>query len=110
MLQPFVNVHNILQGIVGWGTARLMILGGDNDKLMITGIMHKVADTYCSAFRDLVESKRIEAKCEQLRAQGKDNFGDGVRFTIAPSAGHHMQNDEPWAIGAKKILSFYEQL
>jgi len=45
MLQPFVNVHNILQGIVGWGTAdRLMILGGDNDKLMTTGIMHKVAD------------------------------------------------------------------
>ena len=110
MLQPFVNVHNILQGIVGWGTARLMILGGDNDKLMITGIMHKVADTYCSAFRNLVESKRIEAKCEQLRAQGKDNFGDGVRFTIAPSVGHHMQNDEPWAIGAKKILSCYEQL
>jgi len=34
MLQPFVNVHNILQGIVGWGTARLMIPGGDNDKVI----------------------------------------------------------------------------
>jgi hypothetical protein len=111
MLQPFVNVHNILQGNVGWGTAdRLMILGRDNDKLMTTGIMHRVADTHCSAFRDLVESKRIEAKCEQSRAQGKDDFGDGVRFTIALSAGHRMQIDEPWAIGAKKILSFYEQL
>jgi len=85
-----------------------MILGGDNDKLITTGIMHKVADAYCSAFRDLVESKRSEAKCEQLRAQGKDDFGDGIRFTISPSAGHHMQSDEPWAIGAKKILSFYE--
>lgn len=46
MLQPFVNVHNILQGIVGWGTSnRLMILSGENDKLMTTSIMHKVADT-----------------------------------------------------------------
>ena len=64
---------------------------------------------YRSAFIDLVELKRIEAKCEQLRAQSEDDFGDGVKFAIVPSEGHHMQNDEPWAIGAK-VLSFYEQL
>ena len=62
---------------------------------------------YRSAFIDLVELKRIEAKCEQLKAQSEDDFGDGVRFAIVPSEG---QNDEPGAIGAKKILSFYEQL
>ena len=96
MLQPFVNVHNILQGIVGWGTSdRLMTLGGENDKLMTMSVMHKVADAYRSAFRDLIESKRIETKYEQLRAQGEDDFGDGVRFAIVPSAGHHIQNDEP---------------
>ena len=107
---PSSTPTNILQGIVGWGTSdRLMILGGENDKLMTTSIMHKVTDTYRSAFRNLVESKRIEAKCEQLRAQGEDDFGDGVRFAIVPSAGHLMQNDEPWAVGAK-ILSSYEQL
>lgn len=111
MLQPFANVHNILQGIVSWGTSdRLMILGGENDKLMTMSIMHKVADAYRPAFRGLIGSKRIEAKCKQLRAQGEDDFGDGVRFAIVPSAGHYIPNDEPWAIGAKETLSFYEEL
>lgn len=111
MFRPFVNVHNILQGIVDWGTSdRVMVLGGENDKLVTMSIMRRVAGTYRSAFGDLVESKKIEAESKGLRTQGEDNFGKGVTHATIPSAGHHTQNDEPWVVGAKKILSFYEQL
>jgi hypothetical protein len=116
MLRPFVNVKNILQQISGWGSLstseRVMVLAGGEDKLMTRSIMHAMADAYRSGLKELVAAKKIKATIsEEVKVMEEgDDVGQGVRFAVVPFAGHHMQNDVPWEVGAKKILSFYEQL
>lgn len=39
-----------------------------------------------------------------------DNAGHGVELAWVPGAGHHLQNDTTWEIGAQKLQAFLRRL
>jgi pimeloyl-ACP methyl ester carboxylesterase len=111
MLFPFVSFKNILQRITGWGRGeRILILAGEKDRLVSLDIAQREASEYRDAFKELVVSKKIEAKVEEVAEEGIESAGWGVRFRVVEGAGHHFQNDNMWEVGAEKLLEFYEQL
>lgn len=109
---PFVNVRRMIQGIMGWGVGeRILILVGGGDRLTSKDIKSRLATEHRSTFASLVREKKIEAKVEEVRSLGgEDTAGEGVRFAVVPEAGHHLQNDLQWELGAQKLLDFYNQL
>lgn len=109
---PFVNVTRMVQNILGWGVGeRILCLVGSGDRLTSQNIMSNLASAHRSTFTQLVREKKIEAKIEEVNsAGGEDTAGEGVRFAVVPKAGHHLQNDLQWELGAKKFLAFYEKL
>ncbi|KAK3941695.1 Alpha/Beta hydrolase protein [Diplogelasinospora grovesii] len=119
MGRPFVDPQKLIQQISGWGTGtgtgqRLLVLAGEYDKLVSLDINETLASMYRGAYIGLVKQKKLEAvptEVEPLQGEGdKDNVGHGVRVCLVPGAGHHMQNDVMWEVGAQKLLAFYEQL
>lgn len=121
----FVNPLKVLKSISGWGTAngnvkqdRVLILAGGGDKIMTHDEMVKLAGFYRGAWRGLAEGKKLDtdtsSEAETVVAipgeGGLDTSGQGVRHVVVPRAGHHLQNDVQWEIGARKLLEFYEQL
>ncbi|RYO95971.1 hypothetical protein DL765_011709 [Monosporascus sp. GIB2] len=115
MLLPFVDAKKVLQNITGWGASdKLLIMAGTGDKMMTKNVQEKAANTYRIAFSELVKDKKLEAKDEEVRPLagegGMDNSGRGVRLAWVPGAGHHLQNDAMWEIGAEKLLAFLQQL
>ncbi|KAL1853171.1 hypothetical protein Daus18300_011910 [Diaporthe australafricana] len=122
MMMPFANAATVVQRVTGWGRRgdqRILVLAGGRDRLMTTDVMEKLADYYRKAFRLLMRDKRLDAvdgpavqlEVEDIKVKGSvDTDGDGVRFCVVPSAGHHMQNDAQWEVGAEKLLAFYHQL
>ncbi|RYP70560.1 hypothetical protein DL771_005379 [Monosporascus sp. 5C6A] len=115
MTRPFVDAKKLLQNITGWGASdRLLIMAGTADKLMTKNVQEQAADTYRIAFSELVKDKQLQAEDEEVRPLagkgGMDNSGHGVRLAWVPGAGHHLQNEVMWEIGAEKILAFLQQL
>ncbi|OLN92154.1 hypothetical protein CCHL11_01374 [Colletotrichum chlorophyti] len=115
MMKPFANVANIVSSIGGWGSGeRILILTGTQDKMMTFSVMSNMAAFYRNGFAELVSGKKVDAKVdvvEPVDGEGdKDNAGSGVRLAWVLGAGHHLQNDVTWEVGAKKLLAFYEQL
>ncbi|KAM7204778.1 putative Abhydrolase domain containing protein [Rhypophila sp. PSN 637] len=121
----FVDPARVLGQISGWGTKgpdndRVLVLAGDGDKIMTYPVMEKLAWFYRRAWAGLVRDKKLDAAASSsdggddvrsLAADGGlDSAGQGVRLAVVPGAGHHLQNDVQWEIGAKKLLEFYEQL
>uniref|UniRef100_L2GEA8 Alpha beta hydrolase fold protein n=1 Tax=Colletotrichum fructicola (strain Nara gc5) TaxID=1213859 RepID=L2GEA8_COLFN len=114
---PFLHDEAFRQGRrhSGWGTStRILILTGTQDKLMTHGVMQKLAGTFRHAFAQLVGEKKLDAKVDTVNSTGsegsEDDEGCGVRLAWIHGAGHHLQNDVMWEVGAKKLLDFYEQL
>ncbi|KAL2265273.1 hypothetical protein VTJ83DRAFT_6373 [Remersonia thermophila] len=123
MSKPFVNMRNVVSQIAGWDKdtsvmvkrQNLMILAGESDTLMRVPIMEDLANAYRVACAGLASQKKKprDVGAEVIPVEGagdRDNTGHGVRFCLVPKAGHHMQNDIPWEVGAQKLLAFYEQL
>ncbi|KAB5583381.1 Alpha/Beta hydrolase protein [Coniochaeta sp. 2T2.1] len=119
MMKPFTSFPRILGQISGWdehGGARVMVLRGEYDRLMTLPVMEKLTGAFREAYRQLVRvtDKKIDWRREDeasfAGAGGEDTQADGVRFCCVPDAGHHMQNDVGWEVGAQKLLDFYEQL
>jgi len=115
MSKLFVDPQRVLKQISGWGVGqRLLVLRGEEDKLMNKLEMDKLASFYRRAFMDLVSQKKVEAEnanVQTLLGEGdEDNTGHGVRVSMVPGAGHHLQNDVTWEVGARKLLDFYQQL
>ncbi len=115
MLLPFVDPKKLLLNISGWGTTdRLLIMAGTEDKLLTRSVQEKSAKVYRTAFSQLVEGGKLEAKNNQVQLLegegGMDNTGHGVRLAWVPGSGHHLQNDVTWKIGAEKLLDFVQQL
>lgn len=116
MMVPFAKAENIIRSISGWGQGgeRLMVMTGAVDKMMTKDIMEKLADTYRVEFTAQVDGKKLDAKVDEVvpiqGEGGRDTAGKGVRQTWVPEAGHHLQNDVTWEIGARKLLEFYNQL
>lgn len=118
MMKPFAHADKVMTSVSGWGGAdgpnRVLVLTGDEDKLMTKSIMESLASKYRDAFRHLVVSKKLEAKVDDVKPlDGKgveDTEGEGVRLAWVPGAAHHLQNDVTWEVGAQKLLDFYLQL
>jgi hypothetical protein len=115
MMRPFVDPAKIL-GRISAGSAgqRIMVLAGELDKIMTVPIMEDLAQFYRAKYSSLVQQGTLEgvdAEVVPLPGDGgQDNTGHGVRYCVVPRAGHHLQNDVPWEIGAQKLLAFYKQL
>ena len=90
-------------------------MAGSEDKLMTPEVQFNSAKTYRDAFVAMVEEKKIEATSDEeiVKMDGENNFDDaghGVRLAFVPGAGHHLQNDVQWKVGAEKLLAFLRQL
>jgi hypothetical protein len=112
MLLGFASVKNILQRINGWGSGeRLLLLAGEKDRLVTLDIKQREAKEYRKAFRELVRSKKIEAKSELVvGSNDSESRGDGVMMYVVKGAGHHLQNDLQWEDGAQKLYEFYDEV
>ena len=112
----FVNPQTVLQQISHWGGAgqRVMVLAGGEDKIMTAPQMQRLAGFYRTAFASLVGQKKLDAEVSEPKSipgEGDENTaGHGVRYCVVPGAGHHLQNDVMWEVGAQKLLEFYKQL
>lgn len=119
---PFANAATIIRKVTGWGQGngqRILVLAGGRDMLMTMDIMEKLAGFYRQPLRSLMRDKKLDAvdgpvgqseDAEKSSKRGVDTDADGVWLCVVPSAGHHMQNDVEWAVGAQKLLWFYRQL
>ncbi|KAK5634278.1 hypothetical protein RRF57_009992 [Xylaria bambusicola] len=115
MMRRFVDPKNVLQSIAGWGSGnRLLIMAGTTEKLMTKPIQEKAAETYRTAFSELVRDTKLKAQDEAIHVLpgegGMDNAGHGVELAWVPDAGHHLQNDTTWETGAAKLLMFLRSL
>ncbi|KAF9877586.1 hypothetical protein CkaCkLH20_04721 [Colletotrichum karsti] len=115
MMLPFAKPASIVNSIGGWGSGeRILVMAGTQDKLMTHGVTSNLARTLRTAFAELVGSNKLDAQADEVKplaGEGdKDDDGDWVRLAWVPGAGHHLQNDVMWEIGANKLLEFYEQL
>ncbi|KAI1439053.1 alpha/beta-hydrolase [Xylaria sp. CBS 124048] len=111
----FANPKDVLRNIRGWTTGnRIMIMAGTEEKLMTKSVQEKSAETYRTAFSELLRETCPEAKDEDvypLQGEGGlDNAGHGVELAWVPGAGHHLQNDTTWKIGAEKLVAFLHRL
>ncbi|KAI3323852.1 alpha/beta-hydrolase [Xylariaceae sp. AK1471] len=111
----FVNPKKVMQNIMGWGNSnRMLIMAGTEEKLMTRPIQEKIAETYRTAFSELVQEKKLEAKdeavCPLQGEGGLDNSGHGVELAWVLGAAHHLQNDTAWIIGAEKLVAFLRRL
>lgn len=115
MLFRFTDPKKILRQITGWGTSnRVLIMAGTEEKLMTRPVQEKTADTYRTAFSELVRETKLQAKDDPVHAlpgEGDlDTAGHGVDLAWVPGAGHHLQNDITWELGAAKLLAFLHRL
>lgn len=116
MMCPFVNARRLLGDIRDWGhgSERILVMAGTEDKLMTRDVQVKAASTYRTAYLTLVAEKKIDDKdrsIEMLEGEGGlDTGGCGVRQAWVPGAGHHVQNDVQWKVGAAKLLAWLRQL
>jgi hypothetical protein len=117
MLRPFTSATNVLQQISSSGSGsgeKVLVMSGTGDRMMTISVMNELASTYRQAWSRLVTSKKIESKSTETKPLagdgGRDSIGRGVRQCFVPAAGHHLQNDVQWKVGAEKLLQFCEQL
>ncbi|KAK3371526.1 Alpha/Beta hydrolase protein [Lasiosphaeria ovina] len=115
----FVNPHKMLPQITSNRAIgqRILILCGGADKLMTLPVMTRLADMYRAAFVSLSRQRKLDAVGDEINSISEDSeegqqdtTGQGVRLCVVPGAGHHLQNDVQWEVGAQKLLTFYEQL
>lgn len=121
-MAPFANAATIIRGISDWGHGggqRILVLAGGRDRLMTMDVMEKLAAFYRQSLKLLLKEKKLDAadspsgqvhEYKNSVNRDVDTDGDGVRLCVVPSAGHHMQNDAEWEVGAEKLLTFYRQL
>jgi hypothetical protein len=114
MLYPFASPFKIIRNIIASRSNSnqreskvILILAGTEDVLMDTENMKNLARWYRKASSQI--SGQVEDKVMQLDENG-DSEGDGVRQVWIGRAGHHVQNDVHWEIGARKLTDWYEQL
>ncbi|KAL8296649.1 hypothetical protein RB597_005973 [Gaeumannomyces tritici] len=122
MMRPFVDPERLLRRLFGRAGAddgssqRILVMSGEGDRLMTPPVMRHLAATYRAAFLGEARAKKIEAGHDAAAVVplagegGRDNAGQAVRFCMVPGAGHHLQNDVQWEVGARKLLGFYRQL
>lgn len=125
MIYNFASPNKILRAVTGGekGGDRVMVMTGTGDVIMTRDIMVRLGEVYRAGMRALVGGKKVDPELEEEEGDGndggvgklsgeggQDERGDGVRVTWVHGAGHHLQNDVQWEVGAEKLLAFYQQL
>jgi len=96
---------------------RILILVGEQDVLMDVRMMRRLATRYRDAVKQLVLSENSQGRVgsdEDNEAADTETYtenrGNGVRTVVVKGAGHHVQNDLQWEVGAQRIADFLQQL
>ena len=124
MMTSFVKPANLLSqitpssssGASSSSSSKILVLAGGIDAIMTPKVMKELASMYRIAFAGLVKQKKMDRdegddEVRTVKGEGgEDTEGQGVRLCFVPGAGHHLQNDVTWEIGAKKLVEFYRQL
>jgi hypothetical protein len=117
MISKFVDSRRVVQSIAGWGGGkpneeRILIMGGELDILMDVRMMHRLAKHYRNAVRGSVGEKvdLVTGDMEYSEEAYTEDRGDGVRMVVVKRAGHHVQNDLQWEVGAQRVVDFLQQL
>jgi pimeloyl-ACP methyl ester carboxylesterase len=122
MIPKFVDFRKVVErSIVGLGgskpdSERILILVGELDVFMDVRTMHRLAKRYREAVRHSIgenEEGRVSS-FEGHEVDGEQAYmedrGDGVRMVVVKGAGHHVQNDLQWEVGAQRVVDFLQQL
>ncbi|KAK4165074.1 Alpha/Beta hydrolase protein [Cladorrhinum sp. PSN259] len=119
MMRSFANPFALLSQLTTPTTGqKVLVLAGEQDKIMTPTVMQDLAGMYRNAYATMVKQKKVDDSLESeeeevrsIKGEGdKDTAGQGVRLAFVPGAGHHLQNDVTWEIGARKLAEFYRQL
>jgi pimeloyl-ACP methyl ester carboxylesterase len=118
MIRKFVDFRRVVQrGVDGWGGdkldgERILIMAGELDILMDSRMIHRLAKHYRKAVRGSVDEKvdRVTGDVERSQEAYTEDRGDGVRMVVVKGAGHHVQNDLQWEVGAQRVVDFLQQL
>lgn len=130
MMYNFASPAKVLRAVLGGerGGDRVMVMTGTRDVIMSGDIMRDLGEVYRREMGLMGEGKKVDTNdgdreedgqemlevgraVRRLEGQGgEDTTANGTRVTWVPGAGHHLQNDVQWQVGAEKLLAFYEQL
>lgn len=88
MMRPFATAPQILANIKPGEGDCVLVMAGEQDKLMTPDVTRNTAAFYKAAL----------------------SAGKGVRMELVEGAGHHLQNDVQWEDGAQRLLDWYRQL
>lgn len=95
MMFSFADPRKILRQIRNDGKCKVLVLTGSEDKLMTAPIMERLGAFYRDAAAEI----------------GEGNLAGSVaEVAFVPGAGHHLQNDTDWEVGARRLLEFYERI
>ena len=121
MIPKFADFQIVVQrSIIGLGGSepkgeRILILVGEHDVLMDVQMMRRLAMRYRDAVKQSIgengESHVGSDGANQADTEAyTENRGDGVRTVVVKGAGHHVQNDLQWEVGAQRVADFLQQL
>jgi pimeloyl-ACP methyl ester carboxylesterase len=95
MMAHFADAGRVLGQIRNDAACKVLVLTGTEDRLMSAPIMERLGMFYRDA----------------AAAQGdSDLAGKAAEVAFVPGAGHHLQNDVGWEVGARRLLEFYERV
>jgi len=108
LMLPFASAQSVLRSIMGWGDGRsmMLIVAGEQDKLIAIPLMQKLAAAYRAALEKVLGRKKPQHSASIGMALGPD----GVEFAAVKKSGHHLMNDLHWDEAAERILEFLQQL
>jgi pimeloyl-ACP methyl ester carboxylesterase len=118
MIPQFADFERVVQrGIVGWDgektdSERILVMVGELDALMDVAMMRRLAARYRQVVRESIGEKKLVnvsdvGYSEVAFTEDREN---GVRLVVVKGAGHHVQNDLQWEVGAWRIADFLQQL
>jgi len=118
MRKGFVSVPNIIKNISGWGSgsSRIMVIAGEEDKLMSIQLMKQMAADYREGIEALSRDKKIDLSPSNYSPPPdaikniKEQRQGGVTMVIVGGAGHHLQNDVQSDQAAQALESFLLEL
>lgn len=85
MLFSFAKARDVLAGLTGTQPGRLLVMAGEEDKLMTASVTRETVAWY--------------------RTAGEET----AHLEIVPG-GHHLQNDVEWRVGAERLVHWYRGL
>lgn len=94
MMRPFASASSILQHVaIKEDHPRVLVMAGSQDKLMTPQVTRETTVFYRNAVAE-------------TETQSSANAEKAVHMEIVEGAGHHLQNDVQWEVGAEKVLEF----